>query len=259
MVAFGRGLATFLSSVGCDPRSEYGATCRIRAEGRREHPARWPALERAWRLLDVALADVEAGLQALAAAIEHEPADGVSEAEVVLLAEKIREVRSVLGAPFAQPAAAWVVWFDAQAHPDDAKLEWPEWGVHRAPIRVADRLVQHFEASGGVVLTSATLSTRGGDFGFILDRLGLDGRTGPEQIHMLPGAFDGRNALFLIPRYLQHAPLGASLPFFTRELAEELTNLFGFTEGRGLALFTARRRPRGGRCPPGTVAFRARN
>ena len=39
-----------------------------------------------------------------------------------------------------------------------------------------------------------------------------------------------------------NTPQGASLPFFTRELAEELETLFRFTGGRGLGLFTAHRR-----------------
>jgi DNA polymerase-3 subunit epsilon/ATP-dependent DNA helicase DinG len=107
-VAFGRSLASFLASTGRDPRSEYGATCRLRAEGRREFPARWPALERAWRLLDAAMADVEAGLQSLATAIDEEPEDGVSEAEVVLLANRIRDARRTLSSGFGRPDPAWV-------------------------------------------------------------------------------------------------------------------------------------------------------
>jgi Rad3-related DNA helicase len=181
-------------------------------------------------------------LQGLAAAIDREPTEGLGEAEAVLLASRVREARRTLGAPFGRQEPSWVVWFEAQARPDDAKLERPRWAVRRAPIRVAERLSGRFEESGGVVLTSATLTTRGGEFGFLLGRLGLDGKVVHDRLHSLPGAFDGRNALFLIPRYLQHAPRGASLPFFTRELAAELEALFGFTDGRGLALFTARGR-----------------
>ncbi|WP_406699472.1 RecQ family ATP-dependent DNA helicase [Singulisphaera sp. Ch08] len=242
VIAFGRGLAAFLLHVGFDPRRDHGATCRIRADGRREYPTRWTSLDRSWRLLDAALDEVERRLRTLAAAIDHEPTEGLGEAEPLLLADRVRELRRTLAAPFGRQEPAWVVWFEAQARPEDDKLERPTWAIRRAPVHVAERIADRFDTSGGIVLTSATLTTRGGEYGFFLGRLGLDRTVDVEHLHTLPGAFDGRNALFLIPRYLQHAPRGASLPFFTRELAAELDTLFDFTRGRGLALFTARKR-----------------
>ena len=131
------------------------------------------------------MAEVEAGLQTLAAAIDRE-------AEVVLLGSRVRDTRRTLSTAFGRPDPAWVVWFHAQTPMEDTKLERPEWGVCRAPIRVGDWLVERFETSGGVVLTSATLSTRGGDFGFLLDRLGLATRVGPDQLHILPGPSTAR-------------------------------------------------------------------
>src|SRR5206468_3566556 len=108
--------------------------------------------------------EVERRLQGLAAAIDREPTEGLGEAEPLFLAARVREARRTLGAPFGRQEPAWVVWFEALARPDDAQLERPIWAVRRAPVRVAERLSARFDESGGVVLTSATLTTRGGEF-----------------------------------------------------------------------------------------------
>ena len=149
-VAFGRGLASFLKQVGLHPQDEHGATCRLRAEGRREHPTRWTPLDRSWKLLDAALDELGHRLQGLAAAIDREPGEGLSEAEAMLLVTLVRETRVTLAAPFGRPDAAWVVWFEARvgattsrwsgrpgpssAHPSASPIVWPNGMTSRAAL-----------------------------------------------------------------------------------------------------------------------------
>lgn len=241
--AFGRDLAGFLRRVGIDPAGPHGALLRLRGDGARQYPARWRALERAATALSDSLGELEAALAAVAGASENHNETQAFHAEVSFLAEQVAGVRRILGDALRARDRRWVAWVEAtvdsatEADSPDVKA----WAVRRAPIRVAEALRQRFDVARGVVLTSATLTIKGGDFGFLLDRLGLES-TASDRLHRLAGAFDYRNALLVMPRYLDYAPQGATLPFFVREMGDELRTLFTFTEGRGLVLFTARTR-----------------
>jgi len=240
---FGRELVSFLRRVGLDPSAAHGALLRLRGDGARQYPTRWRALERAAIAHSDSLSELQSALARVAGAAESDPNAHPFHAEISFLVEQVTDARRVLSEALAGKDRKWVAWIEAAAgsgeEPGETVVR--HWAVKRAPISVAEALRERFDAARGIVLTSATLTIKGSDFGFLLDRLGL-GETPSDRLHRLAGAFDYRNALLVIPRYLDYAPQGPTLPFFVRELGDELRTLFTFTEGRGLVLFAARSR-----------------
>jgi ATP-dependent DNA helicase RecQ len=119
------------------------------------------------------------------------------------------------------------------------------WCFNSAPISVAECLKDRYDDEKfplkTLVFTSATLTTETGDVSFFIDRLGLADKINlNNDVHILPPNFDyDKNALLIIPRYIDFIPAEAYLEFFPRTLAKELDYLFRFTKGKGLVLFTA--------------------
>lgn len=242
VMAFGAELVEFLRRVGLNPGDQYGAVLRFRAEGRREYPTRWLQLMRAGEVFRGSLGDVATALGKLAGACEADAECEKFQLEAAFLAEQMQTLSDTLKACLSHSEPSWVAWSETQAAGSAADTRVLRWAVRRAPVSVADRLRERFAETRSLVLTSATMAIRGRDFSFLLDRLGLSQLIDNKSLHQLPPAFDYRNALLLIPRYLDHVPQASSMQFFIEELGAELETLFTFTGGRGLVLFAARSR-----------------
>lgn len=113
------------------------------------------------------------------------------------------------------------------------------WGLRRVPLSVAPFLRDLWSGLDGIVLTSATLSVAG-SFTHLIDRLGLGAVDAPLAI-ATPFHELSSQELLVLPDHLP-TPRGSLLDAFTRDEADELARLFLLTGGRGMALFTARRR-----------------
>lgn len=258
---FGGYLKEFVSRQGVRFHPRYGATWRLLADPRRVHYF-------AWQNVEGALQDLMAELDTLS---QH-----LNEIETKLSVKKdsdtalslAREVRSVYARLISAPDAPGqrrlleeilqvnfdplkvVHWIELEA--DSKEKEGKEkpasprirWALHRAPVRVADRLKERlYEPSRSIIFTSATLTVAGSGFNFFLDRLGLEDYIEDEDLIRLPAEFNYEERVLLcLPSYLQASARYEELDRFKEEATRELDCLFKFTEGRGLVLHTARDR-----------------
>ncbi|MDI1434674.1 ATP-dependent DNA helicase [Polyangium sorediatum] len=96
-----------------------------------------------------------------------------------------------------------------------------------------------FERIGGVVLTSATMTAKAGDFRFLRTRLGLDERvTVPVDELVVPSPFDyASRALLYTPRDLPEA----SEPAFLAASADRIVELVDIVGGGAFVLCTSNR------------------
>lgn len=243
-VRFGRELCSFLKKLGLDPESKYGARLRMRSSLSREFPARWREVSGSQKLLDTAMRALIDAVKRTAGEAESDPLCSAFQGELDFLVEQLQQTCKILETVLSNKDARFVCWMEARANVEQRQSEtFYDWSLHRAPIDVGTFIRQKLSAIPSAVLTSASLTIRGKDFSFILNRLGLNELLSVSDLHVLPGAFDyDENALFIIPRYLDKVPDRSSGEFFVQELSRELGQLFRFTEGRGLCLFTARSR-----------------
>ncbi len=225
--------------VSCDERlnPKTGAQLRLTGAPDRVHPTRWmlvqQALNQIWRVYLVAIVR---DLETLMPAVPN------TEQTLGLTIDSIRtrlvEQEVLLRTILEARRGDLVSWIAVETEGDDAG-----WGFHTAPISVAALLADRYAHLRTVILTSATLTTGPHDFGFFLDRLGLRGILGVNDVHVLEGTLPYHsNVLLGLPTYLSYTPAQTTLQSFVQEFADELSLLCGYTDGRALVLFTARTR-----------------
>lgn len=110
--------------------------------------------------------------------------------------------------------------------------------LRAAPIDVGQSLSTFlYDSVDSVVFTSATLQTassRGGDFGYVVTRLGLTDR--PWDALKVDSPFDyGKQALLYVPGYLPEP----SSPEWTLQFSREVYRLLELSGGRAFVLFTS--------------------
>jgi ATP-dependent DNA helicase RecQ len=252
---FGRHLIEYVRTRDRTFEARYGAQVRLESDPRRVDGVHWTRVEGArMQLFDLHLGDLLARLAELAEAVDGNSAsDGeltladlraIREelAEQQRLHDEILQVRRILD-------VNWIELGPEAANQDDdddqtgRTLSDPDWALKCAPIRVGPELARRYEDLRACVLTSATLSIRGGDFSFFVDRLGLGERLNPGDVRAVDGDLDyASNALLGLAAYLQYTPLQRTIQSFQEELARELEGLLELSEGRALVLFTARSR-----------------
>jgi ATP-dependent DNA helicase RecQ len=117
------------------------------------------------------------------------------------------------------------------------------WAIKAAPIDVGEALQEFYSDLNSVIFTSATLTLRGNDFSYFIERLGLSERLENRYVRKLPAALPyNRNVYLGLTAYLTYAPLIHTMESFKQELANELKLILNLTDGRALVLFTARER-----------------
>lgn len=239
MEVFAEQLEQFLKRCGVNLDEDYPAVFRLKTDLRRQEPARYKILiEAIAQLLDVYLRPLSSGLHAAAASLQNrEPRyKAVAEDAASRLDAQIAQLDR-LCTPVGVNVVRWILF----QHPDTLG-EKRFWAIREAPVSVSAMLQETYDSVPAAVLTSATLTTDRNDFTYLLDRLGLAERIQPSNRHVIPGDFPYDQALLIIPRYLENIPTPARMPFFVREVAQELSYLFGFTQGHAMALFTSRNR-----------------
>ena len=232
-------LAAFV--VACDERQrpEHGARLRLQGPPERIFPTRWRtvrlALDQLW---EVYLTPVIDGLQHITSTLP--PGEEVLWRTIAAVRDALIKQRTLLTEilrALRRDQVTWIAVEQGEAGADGA------WGFHSAPIDVAPALAERYQTLRSVVLTSATLTTGPGDFGFFIERLGLRALPGTQRIQALPPALPYAERVLLgLPSYLTYTPAQVTQQSYIEELAAELGWLYRFTGGRGLTLFTARTR-----------------
>ena len=118
----------------------------------------------------------------------------------------------------------------------------PFWALKSAPIEVAELLEERYSNLKTLVLTSATLSVKEGDFSFFAGRLGLNPSLGENNTHIIKGAIDYSKAFLALPRYIEYIPTPSTMDRFKEETSKELNYFLDFTNGKALVLFNSRER-----------------
>ena len=113
------------------------------------------------------------------------------------------------------------------------------WTLKQMPLSVAAELKETWNELSALVGTSATLAV-GGDFGHIIDSLGLEATGTPLRLAS-PFPWLSENHLLLRTDYLP-APRARQMEEFKSSAAREIPRLLTLTGGRGLVLMTARAR-----------------
>ena len=113
------------------------------------------------------------------------------------------------------------------------------WTLKQMPLSVASKLRDIWDSLSALVGTSATLAV-GGDFGHIMNSLGLEATNPPLRLAS-PFPWLSENHLLLRTDYLP-APRARLMEEFKGSAAREIPRLLILTGGRGLVLMTARAR-----------------
>lgn len=231
-------LADFARAISPDVDDEHGGSVRLRRAPATLHPGAWVRASDALRDLHDTLQRLASELDALAA---DPTIDRLTQEDLAALQQQARDLEELLWRVPAVRETALVHFIELE--PEDQG----GWRFARAPVEVAPRLQDRWEALDGFALLSATLQTGGNDFGFIVDRLGL-------RAHLAGGACalesDFRfheNVVLGIARWFDSIPVPRFMPEFEAETAEELAAMARFGDGRLLALFTATSRLRSAR------------
>lgn len=253
---FGGYLREFVKHQGISFHNQYGANWRMRV-------APWYADRHGWTRVSAAMQEIIdefveisraiGAITAPYAGLEKKPSY-INELEVVyaalLDAKKtdsqfalLQEIPKVVYDPLVR--VHWIELGIQGQHSDE--LIMPEnivWAFKRAPVRVNEILEDAlYKRVASMVMTSATLYLGEGGFNFFTDRLGLKDRETPVELVKMPIEFNYAEQVMLgMPGYLHTSAAYEEIERFKKEMAQELTCLFTFTEGRGLVLHTARSR-----------------
>ena len=245
--ALGKELQRFIDrrvTISAEDRARYGMQAEITRHAL--HEAGGPALKQVSDQWVEALVGLKRSLHDLAAPIERQSQlDGRNGAR----AERIRlAVLNAMGD--LVPDAIWF-WRFADANATvrvisiDAGVDDRAWSISGMPIAVNAQLHDGLwsRVSAGV-LVSATLTTRGDDFTFFTERIGLS-RLPQERLvcAALDPVFDYHNhALFMMPNHLPTPRDTALRKAYPQAVAAELRRFIPFFGGKTLGLFTARSR-----------------
>lgn len=230
-------LGTFIHSCDESLEPDRGAQLRLTGAPGRIYPTHWKIVEQALdQIWHVYLDRVIDDLQSVAAVIP--PEEEVLWRTVQAVRDALLEQGQLLTVILQAQRSDLVTWISVQTEGKETG-----WAFNAAPISVAPILTERYRPLRSVVLTSATLTTGQHDFSFFVERLGLRTQVSADHMHALDGALPYHtNVLLGLPTYLNYTPSQVTIESFVQELANELTLLFRFTDGRALVLFTARQR-----------------
>lgn len=249
---FGRHLSRYICSRDgkVDPR--YGAAQRLEADPRRIDSTRWATVEQARnQLFGLHVTHLINLIRELLDAVAEWPATD----EVERLRRELRAVyddltdQVLLQEEIVRAGNRhWVFWVEVEPtiaadSEENEATNAPGWALKSASVRVDRALGERYDQLASATFVSATLTVRGDDFSFFVDRLGLASRLGSDDLHQVPSDLPyERNAFLGLANYLVYTPVERTMRSFQEELAGELNLLLDYTDGRALVLFTARAR-----------------
>ncbi|MBI2856269.1 MAG: hypothetical protein HYX93_05420 [Chloroflexi bacterium] len=190
----------------------------------------WSQVEVAWENTDLALSEVERGLDRLAKSLEglessELPGYDTLEMEVARSLGVTRELRTSFKSFIASPEDSQIYWLVQEARDGELSL-------NTAPLHVGEILQSRlFSRKEAVVLTSATLSTRG-SFQHIRDRLGLEE---VEEL-LVDSPFDYPGSVLLcVPQDMPDPNSGG----YQASLQQAIAGVCRAAGGRTMVLFTS--------------------
>lgn len=260
-IDFGPHLAQFIRQCQGNLDPKYGAALRLEADPRRTETNRWHRVENArHQLFGLHLPELIRLLAELSGNVALKP-DLPYQAqcleELGLILENLQAQLQLQDEIVRANNRKQVYWVEVAtenlAEPQagfDFELSQPvtapkikSWALKVAPIRVDEQLQTRYQTLRGAALVSATLSIRGGDFSFFVDRLGLAPWLKPNDTCIIQGDLPYDKQAFLgLVNYLDYTPVERTMQSFKEEIAKELELFLDFSDGRALALFTARER-----------------
>lgn len=227
-------LVTFGNAVSADVTLEDGGTVRLKRAPKTLHPGAWHGADQFIRDLLECLKELAMALSQLAGAVT----DGLVQEDLWALSERSRELEDLLWQITAARQTALVHFLEVEPESSGG------WRLARCPADVSAFLRERWSSLHGVLLISATLQNKLGDFTFLVDRLGLRGllRGGAHAVGT-DFPFD-THVLLGIARWFDSIPVPRFMPEFQAETADEIATLAQIGGGRQLALFTSRARVR---------------
>lgn len=240
-IDFGHELVKFIKSCNAVIDEKYGAKLRIERNPKKIEPIKWYSVERAKEQLQkIYLADLISQLQDLHSLLSTYSRTDELNAGLMAIIEALAEQYSLMDKIVQVSNMKYVYWVEVNPQePENTDTDY-SWGLKVAPIEVAPLLAAKYQTLSTAIFTSATLSVRGGDFSFFVNRLGLTDRLLDDDIVLIPATgLDYRNAFLGLTNYLNHFPVRQTMESFKQEMSDELCLFFNFTSGRGLVLFTA--------------------
>lgn len=190
----------------------------------------WLRVEMAWENLRLSLQQVVSALKRVDAALSGPEAAQMANyellrGEVDALLQEVQGTVEGLARGVEDEDPGRIVWLERERSDGTPMVSW-------APLNVSELLREQLYAPrASVVLTGATLQTRGG-FAYLQERLGLE----DANTAALGSPFDfERMALVLVPRDMPEP----SSPDYPSELSQAIVELTTASRGRALVLFTS--------------------
>ena len=253
---FGSHLMSFIRACNGNIDFRYSASLRLEADPRKVEATRWANIDGVIKqLFDLHIRDIIQLLRDLTGLVTSKP--DISSAEQIIV-----ELRNILEGFHEQVQlqieiirvsnSKFVYWIEVETSSNKNKileeneiteLQIDYWALKAAPIRVDEALKYHYNKLNSAIFVSATLTIRGGDFSFYVDRLGLSEYLEQNNLHMVKGGLNYSDNVFLgLINYLEYTPIERTMKSFIEEFTKELELFLDFTDGRALVLFTARDR-----------------
>ena len=241
---FGQEVVKFVKACNATLDEKYGTKLRLERDPTKIEPRKWYGVECAKEQLQrIYLGDLMRLLGKLRDLLSVHRAPNELIAELDAVKDVLTEQNTLMDEIVRVGNLKRVYWVEVVPQdPDDENTDY-SWAFKAAPIDVAPLLAEKYQALSSAIFTSATLSIRGGDFSFFVNRLGLADRLSDGDIVQIPPTeLDYRNAFLGLTNYLSYRPVRQTMESFKEEMSDELSLFFEFTGGRGLTLFTARDR-----------------
>lgn len=249
--SFGPFVVQFIRRCAGHMDRQYGAALRLEAPPWKIHPTRWPDLRGGFQqLFTMRLPDLCNALHRVYGLVREDdtfPYQDALKAELSELLDGLVQQRQLADTVVAVGDQNLVYWLEVgppRDPGDRARDPMPShWALKAAPIDIGTALQAHYDRHRSIAFVSATLALRQHDFSYFIDRLGLAERLDTRFVAHLPPVLPYAQNVFLgLTDYLTYAPNQTTIESFQEELASELELLLRFTDGRALALFTARSR-----------------
>ena len=236
--AVGERLATFLRAIGAVFEASGRRDDSIRYDAEHRDPQAWACVEDEKRGLVSVVGKLRIELARIAERLDAPgerrfPYRTESVYDLNGVSDSLEQLERDLEFLVAGDDGEFVYWVERYGR------RRTRYRIAAAPVRVGPKLNDLlYDAKDTIVFTSATLSAAG-RFDFLKDRIGLD-LLGPDRLveEDVGSPFDyDRQMLVCVPAFVAEPERTGGA--FTEQVGRLLIDIFGASEGRGLALFTA--------------------
>jgi len=236
----GNHFKEFVKSCNARLDEKYGATLRLERDPEKIAYIKWYKIDGIKRQLNIYLKDFGEVLVKLKKMIEKLslPFEEGFFLNISFIQKEFLKNYSLFNEILKVNNMKKVYWIEVKEREKTS----PFWALKSAPIEVAELLEEKYSSLSSLILTSATLSIRGGDFSFFANRLGLRACPDENNTHIIKGVIDYSRAFLALAGYLEYIPSPSTMDRFSEEISKELNYFLDFTDGKALVLFNSRKR-----------------